>query len=61
MPGAVAGVPAARQLTREVTHAAEAPTRTTETAGGAAAATMVAATTSAEPLKKRKRGFSTLR
>jgi hypothetical protein len=45
---------AARQLTREATHAAEM-------AGGAAAAAPAAATTSAEPLRKRKRGFSTLR
>jgi hypothetical protein len=61
MPGVGAGAPVARQLTREVTRAAEAPACTTETAGGAAAATMVAATTSAEPPRKRKRGFSTLR
>jgi hypothetical protein len=54
MPGAGAGAPAAKQLTREAPRAAE-------TAGGAVAATPVAATMSAEPPRKRKRGFSTLR
>jgi hypothetical protein len=42
-------------------RAAEAPARATEAAGGAAPATPVVATTSAEPPRKRKRGFSTLR
>jgi hypothetical protein len=60
-PGAGPGAPAARHPTGEATRVAEAPARTAEMAGGAAAATPVAATTSAEPLRKRKRGFSTLR
>jgi hypothetical protein len=60
-PGAGAGAPAARHPTGEATRAAEAPARTAEMAGGAAAATPMAATTSAEPPRKRKRGFSTLR
>jgi hypothetical protein len=60
-PGAGAGVPAARQPTREATRAAEVPARAVEMAGGAAAATPVAATGSAEPPRKRKRGFSILR
>jgi hypothetical protein len=42
-------------------RAAKAPARAAEMAGGEAVATPVAATTSAEPLRKRKRGFSTLR
>jgi hypothetical protein len=53
---------------REATRAAEVPTRTVEapthaaeTTGGEAVATLTAATTSAEPPRKRKRGFSTLR
>jgi hypothetical protein len=54
VPGVGAGAPAARQPTREATRAAE-------TAGGAAAAAPKAATTSAEPPRKRKWGFSTLR
>jgi hypothetical protein len=61
VPGAGAGAPAARKLTREATRAAEVPVRATETARGAAAAAPVVATTSAEPPRKRKRGFSTLR
>jgi hypothetical protein len=40
---------------------AEAPTRTTEVSGSAAVATPATTTTSVEPLRKRKRGFSTLR
>jgi hypothetical protein len=60
-PGAGAGAPAARQPTREATHAAEAPACATEIAGGAAAATPVAATTPSALPRKRKRGFSTLR
>jgi hypothetical protein len=60
-PGAGAGAPAARQPSREATRAAEVPARAAETAGGAAAATAEAATTSAEPPRKWKRGFSTLR
>jgi hypothetical protein len=59
--GAGAGAPVARQLTREATRATEVPARAAETARGAAAAAPAAATTSAEPLRKRKRGFSTLR
>jgi hypothetical protein len=60
-PGAGAGAHAVGRPTREATRAAEAPARTAEMAGGAAAATPVAATTSAEPPRKRKRGFPTLR
>jgi hypothetical protein len=60
-PGEGTGAPAARQPTREATRTAEAPTRTAEIAGGEAVATPVAATASAEPPRKRKRGFSTLR
>jgi hypothetical protein len=60
-PGAGAGAPAAKQPTREAARAMEAPARVVETAGGAAMATPAAATTSAEPPRKRKRGFSTLR
>jgi hypothetical protein len=60
-PGAGAGAPAARQPTRDATCAVEAPAHAAEMAGGAAAATPVAATMSAEPPRKRKRGFSTLR
>jgi hypothetical protein len=56
-----AGAPAARQPTKEATRAAEAPARAAEMVGGAAAATPVAAITSAEPPRKRKRGFSSLR
>jgi hypothetical protein len=55
-PGVSAGEPAARQPTREATRVAEAPTRATGTTGGE-----VVATTSAEPPRKRKRGFSSLR
>jgi hypothetical protein len=61
VPGAGAGTPAARHPTGEATRAAEAPARAAEMAGGAVVATPVAATTSAEPPRKRKRGFSTLR
>jgi hypothetical protein len=61
VPGAGAGAPAAKQPMREATRGAEAPARAAEMAGGAAATTPAVATTSAEPLRKRKRGFSTLR
>jgi hypothetical protein len=60
-PGAGAGAPAAKHPTGEATHAAEAPASAVEMAGGAAVATPMAVTTSAEPPRKRKRGFSTLR
>jgi hypothetical protein len=53
-PRVGAGAPATRRPTREATHAAEAT-------GGKAVATPTAATMSAEPPRKRKRGFSTLR
>jgi hypothetical protein len=46
---------------REATRTAEAPTRTVEVTEGAAVATSAAATTPAEPPRKRKWGFSTLR
>jgi acetaldehyde dehydrogenase (acetylating) len=46
---------------REVTRVAEVTVRAMEVTGGAAVATSAAATTPAEPPKKRKRGFSTLR
>jgi hypothetical protein len=46
---------------REATRAAEALARTAEVTGGAAVATSAGATTPAEPPRKRKRGFSTLR
>jgi hypothetical protein len=59
--GAGAGAPTARHPTGEATRAAEAPARAAEMAGGEAAATLAVATALAEPLKKRKRGFSTLR
>jgi hypothetical protein len=61
VPGAGAGAPVARQLTRELMRATEAPVHTVETAGGAAAAAPTTATTPAEPPRERKRGFSTLR
>jgi hypothetical protein len=61
VPGAGAGAPAAKQLTRGATRVVEALARAAEIAGGVAAAAPVAATTSAEPPRKRKRGFSTLR
>jgi hypothetical protein len=60
-PGAGARALAARPPTREATRTAEMLARAAETAGGAATATPVAATTSAEPPRKRKRGFSALR
>jgi hypothetical protein len=60
-PGVGAGAPAARQPTREAMRAAEAPARAAGTTGGEVVATPAAATTSAEPPRKRKRGFSTLR
>jgi hypothetical protein len=60
-PGAGAGATTARQPTREVTHAAEAPARAAGTTGGAVVATPAVATTSAELPRKRKRGLSTLR
>jgi hypothetical protein len=60
-PGAGAGASIARQPMREATRAAEAPARTVEVIGDAAVATSAAATTPAEPQRKRKRGFSTLR
>jgi hypothetical protein len=53
-PEAGVGAPAVRQPTGEATRAAE-------TTGGEAVATLAAATASAEPLRKRKQGFSTLR
>jgi hypothetical protein len=46
---------------REATRAAEAPARIAEVTGGAAVATSVAAATPAEPPRKRKQVFSTLR
>jgi hypothetical protein len=46
---------------REAMRAAEAPARAVEVTGGAVVATSAAATTPAEPARKRKRGFSTLR
>jgi hypothetical protein len=55
------GAPTARQPKREATSAAEAPARAAETTGGEVVATLAAATASAEPPRKRKRGFSTLR
>jgi hypothetical protein len=60
-PGVGAGAPVAGQLVREAARAVEAPARAVEVTGCAAAATSVAATTTAEPPRKRKRGFSTLR
>jgi hypothetical protein len=42
-------------------RAAEAPVRAAEVTGGVAVATSAAATTPVEPLRKRKRGFSSLR
>jgi hypothetical protein len=53
-PGAGAGATASRQPMGEATRAAEMT-------GAAAAAAPVAATTSAEPPRKMKRGYSTLR
>jgi hypothetical protein len=60
-PGAGAGASAARQPTREATRAAEVPARAEGSIGGEAVATPAAATMSAEPPRKRKWGFSTLR
>jgi hypothetical protein len=60
-PGAGTGAPAARQPMREAVRAAEAPARATGTTGGEAVAAPAAATPPAEPPRKRKRGFSTLR
>jgi hypothetical protein len=61
MPGAGAGAPAARKPMREATRAAEAPVRAAGMTGGEAVATPAVATAPAEPPRKRKRGFSTLR
>jgi hypothetical protein len=61
VPRAGVGAPAAGHPTREATRAAEAPARAVEMAGGEAVATPAVATAPAEPLRKRKRGFSTLR
>jgi hypothetical protein len=60
-PGAGAGAPATRKPTREVTRATEAPAHAEGMTGGDVVATPVAATMSAEPPRKRKRGFSTLK
>jgi hypothetical protein len=60
-PGAGVGAPAARQPTRKATHATEAPACAARTTGGEAVATPAVDTTPAEPPRKRKRGFSTLR
>jgi hypothetical protein len=67
-PGVGAGAPVTRQPVREAARtaevparAAEVPARAAEATGGAAVATSAAATTPAEPPRKRKRGFSTLR
>jgi hypothetical protein len=67
-PRVGAGAPAARQPAREAPRAAEAqarvaeaPARAAEMVGGEAAATPAASTAPAEPPRKRKRGFSTLR
>jgi hypothetical protein len=60
-PRAGVGAPGARRPMREATRAAEALARTAEVTGGAAVATSAGATTPAEPPRKRKRGFSTLR
>jgi hypothetical protein len=56
-----AEAPAAKRSTEEAARAAEAPARVTEASGSAAVATPAATTAFVEPLRKRKRGFSTLR
>jgi hypothetical protein len=45
----------------EVARTTEVPARAVEAAEGAAVATSAAATAPVKPLRKRKRGFSTLR
>jgi hypothetical protein len=59
--GAGAGAPAAERFTEEAAHAVEVPARAAEVSGGATVAASVAASAPAEPSRKRKRGFSTLR
>jgi hypothetical protein len=68
VPGAGAGAPAAERFTEEAVHAVEVPARAAEVtaraaeaSGGATVAASVAASAPAEPSRKRKRGFSTLR
>jgi hypothetical protein len=51
----------ALQPMREATHTVEAPARAAGMTGGEAVATPAAAIAPAEPPRKRKRGFSTLR
>jgi hypothetical protein len=52
---------AAGRSTEEAALAAEAPAHAVDASGSAVAATPAASTASAEPSRKRKQGFSTLR
>jgi hypothetical protein len=61
VPGAGTEAPATRRSTEEAARATEAPARATEASGSAVMAMPAAATASVELLRKRKRGFSTLR
>jgi hypothetical protein len=56
-----AGAPAAGRSTEEAAHAAEVPACTAEASRGAMVAASAVASAPAEPSRKRKRGFSTLR
>jgi hypothetical protein len=56
-----AEAPATGRSVEGVAHAAGVPVRASEVSGGAVAAATGATAVSAEPLRKRKRGFSSLR
>jgi hypothetical protein len=56
-----AEAPAAGRSVKEAARVAEVPARATEASGSAAAVTTGATTVPAEPSRKWKRGFSTLR
>jgi hypothetical protein len=60
-PGEGAEAPTTRRSTEGAARVAEAPVRAAEASGSAAVVTPAAASTPVEPLRKRKRGFSTLR
>jgi hypothetical protein len=61
VPGAGAGAPAAGRSTEKAARAAEVPARVAEASRGATVAASAMASAPAEPSRKRKRGFSTLR
>jgi hypothetical protein len=60
-PRAGTGAPATRQSTEGTAPVVVAPARVAEAFGSAAVAASAATTASAEPSRKRKQGFSTLR